>query len=367
MAQPHVQLKNIVKSFGGVTVLDNLNLDIHAGELVALLGPSGSGKSTCLRVLAGLETADSGEVLIAGADVADKPTRERNMGIVFQAYSLFPHLTATDNVGYGLKIRGKEGSQRRKRAQELLEMVGLEEHMEKYPNQMSGGQQQRVALARALAIEPDVLLLDEPLSALDAKVRVQLRDEIRRIQQTAGIATLMVTHDQEEAITMADRVGVMSQGQIEQIGTPEDLYLHPRSPFISQFVGVANRVIGKVKGGVLRVLDTDLKIVNEFSPAAQGELATALIRPEQVVMFKQSDAHYTVVDTQLHGVFSSLTVEGELGGGYLRVDMLAREANKFNVGDRVGLRIAREDTVVDHPTDDEIALYKRLEAKWRER
>lgn len=164
MNQPHVELRNIVKAYGPMTVLDNLNMHINQGELVALLGPSGSGKSTSLRVLAGLEMADSGEVLIAGQNVASKPTRERNMGIVFQAYSLFPHLSAVDNVAYGLKIRGKDSATRTKRAEELLEMVGLEEHMRKYPNQMSGGQQQRVALARALAIEPEVLLLDEPLS-----------------------------------------------------------------------------------------------------------------------------------------------------------------------------------------------------------
>lgn len=364
MDNSHVQLRNIDKAFGDVTVLKDLNLTIDEGELVALLGPSGSGKSTCLRVLAGLETADSGQVLINGIDVADKPTRQRNMGIVFQAYSLFPHMSATDNVAYGLKIKGVDGSQRRRRAQELLDMVGLDEHMDKYPNQMSGGQQQRVALARALAIEPDVLLLDEPLSALDAKVRVQLRDEIRRIQQSAGIATLMVTHDQEEAIVMADRVGVMSQGRIEQIGSPESLYLHPQSPFISQFVGVANRVIGKVNGDVLHVLDSDLKIVNSTSEAARGELATALLRPEQIVVERDPNAHYTLIDVQLRGMISSVTVQGDLGKGYLRVDMLARQAAEFEVGDRVSLSVARSDTVVDAPTDEEVELYHRLEKEW---
>ncbi|VDG75810.1 ABC transporter ATP-binding protein [Actinobaculum suis] len=364
MSHSFVHMRNIVKSFGDVTVLKDLELEIKQGELVALLGPSGSGKSTCLRVLAGLETADAGEVLIDGKDIANTPTRERNMGIVFQAYSLFPHLTAQENVEYGLKIRGQAKAKRRGRAQELLEMVGLADQMEKFPAQMSGGQQQRVALARALAIEPSVLLLDEPLSALDAQVRVQLRDEIRRIQQNAGIATLMVTHDQEEAITMADRVGVMSNGRIEQIGTPEDLYLHPQSPFISQFVGVANRVIGKVIGDDLRVLDTDLRIVNRDAPAAQGELATALIRPEQLIMEKDPEARYKVIDAQLRGMSSSLTVQGDLGQGLLRVDMLAREASKFALGDRVSLRVARTDTVVDTPSEDEIAIYRRLEKAW---
>lgn len=361
MSTPHVQLRNIVKRFGDNTVLRDFSMDIGKGELVALLGPSGSGKSTALRVLAGLETADSGEVLIAGQDVAQKPTRERNMGIVFQAYSLFPHLSATDNVAYGLKIRGRNAAQRRARAEELLEMVGLAAHMSKFPAQLSGGQQQRVALARALAIEPEVLLLDEPLSALDAKVRVQLRDEIRRLQQAEGIATLMVTHDQEEAITMADRVGVMYQGQIEQIGKPEHLYNHPQTPFISQFVGIANRVIGRVAGNSILVLDSHLSIVNPTHPAAHGNLATALIRPEQLVAERDDSGMYEVLDRQLRGVYSSVTVRGILGKGLLRLDMTGRHADELTPGTRVRLHVAREDTVIDTPTDDEIDVYRRIQ------
>ncbi|AXR73972.1 ABC transporter ATP-binding protein [Auritidibacter sp. NML130574] len=365
MPQHHrVELRNIVKSYDGVTVLDNLNIHIDEGELVALLGPSGSGKSTCLRVLAGLEPADSGEVLIAGKNVASKPTRERNMGIVFQAYSLFPHLTAVDNVAYGLKIRGQAKSSRTARAKTLLELVGLENHMDKFPKQLSGGQQQRVALARALAIEPDVLLLDEPLSALDAKVRVQLRDEIRRIQQSRGIATLMVTHDQEEAITMADRVGVMYDGKIEQIGSPDELYIHPQSPFISQFVGVSNRVVGLVSGDAIRVLDTNLKIVNREAAKSIGDVATALLRPEQLVMSQEANGRYTVMDRQLRGMFTSVIIEGPSGQGNLRVDMPSRDSDQFNIGDTVALRITREDTVVDTATQEERDLLERLREVW---
>lgn len=364
MNQPHVQLKNITKSFGDNVVLKNLDMDIHEGELVAFLGPSGSGKSTALRVLAGLEMADSGEVLISGKDVAKRPIRERNMGIVFQAYSLFPHLSATENVAYGLKIRGQDSALRTKSAREFLEMVGLEEHMEKFPGQLSGGQQQRVALARALAIRPEVLLLDEPLSALDAKVRVQLRDEIRRIQQSEGIATLMVTHDQEEAIVMADRVGVLKEGRIEQIGPPEELYNHPKTPFISQFVGVANRVIGKVDGDMIRVLDTDLRIVNAADDAAQGELASALIRPEQLLAEIDDSGRYEVIDRQLRGVFSSVVVQGELSKGVLRLDMTGRQADTLPPGTRVRLTVAREDTVVDTPDPAELEIYERLKKAW---
>ncbi|MDR7328353.1 ABC transporter ATP-binding protein [Corynebacterium guangdongense] len=364
MSTPHVQLRDITKIYGENTVLDRMNLTIDQGELVSLLGPSGGGKSTALRVLAGLESADGGQILIDGRDVSARPTRERNMGIVFQAYSLFPHLTATENVAYGLKIRGRDRSARTTRAQELLELVGLSAHMDKYPAQLSGGQQQRVALARALAIEPEVLLLDEPLSALDAKVRVQLRDEIRRIQQSRGIATLMVTHDQEEAIVMSDRVAVIRAGQIEQIGTPAELYHHPQTPFISQFVGVANRIVGSVHGDRVRLLDTELDIVNAASDAAQGEIATGLIRPEQLLAHRDDAAHYVVVDKQLRGIFSSVTVQGQRGKGYLRMDMPTRDSDELAIGDRVRLTIARTDTVIDVPNDAERETWANLQKAW---
>ncbi len=237
-----VSLSGITKAFGGRTVLDNLDLDLAGGELLALLGPSGCGKTTILRVLAGLETPDAGTVRIAGKDMTRTPVRERGIGIVFQAYSLFPHMSAVENVAYGLKIAGTSLSKRTARAKELLETVGLGEHAAKFPAQLSGGQQQRVALARALAIEPRVLLLDEPLSALDAQVRVHLREEIRRIQTQSGTTTLLVTHDQEEALTVADRVGVMLNGRIEQLGSPQEIYQRPRTPFISEFVGAVNRI-----------------------------------------------------------------------------------------------------------------------------
>lgn len=355
MTTPHVELLKINKSYGDKLVLDNLHLTIGEGEMVALLGPSGCGKSTSLRVLAGLETADSGEVLIAGKDVAHKPTRERNMGIVFQAYSLFPHLTARDNVAYGLKIRQLAASARRKRADELLELVGLSEHLDKYPNQMSGGQQQRVALARALAIEPEVLLLDEPLSALDAKVRVQLRDEIRRIQLSSGIATLIVTHDQEEAITMADRVGVMRAGRIEQIGTPGDLYQHPQTPFISQFVGIANRIPGVINGDRIAVLGTELRIVNAADAAAGGTTAVALVRPEEIQADPDETSKWKVFDKQLRGLFTSVVVEGPNLNRPLRIDMSSRSAALLEPGQGVSLRVMRDDIVVDAPTAAEAA------------
>ena len=351
MLQPRIQLKNITKSYGPKTVLDNLNLELGDAELVALLGPSGCGKSTTLKILAGLEHADAGEILVDGNNISKVPTRKRNMGIVFQAYSLFPHMTAKDNVAYGLRIRGTDTAARRKRAEELLELVGLSEHMEKYPIQMSGGQQQRVALARALAISPELLLLDEPLSALDAKVRSQLRDEIRRIQLSEGISTLLVTHDQEEALVMADRIGVMNAGIIEQIGTPRELYNQPNSAFISEFVGVVNRVPGIFRDGYIHVLDSQLLVTNEHQ-FSTGDTAVALVRPEEIEVLSDPTGSHTVLNKQLRGIFTSVTLTGAERSP-IRVDMSSRNADALQVGQPVSLRLQRTDTVIGEPTKKE--------------
>ncbi len=241
-----VRLEALSRRFGAVQALDGLDLDLNPGELVALLGPSGCGKTTALRILAGLEDADSGRVLVGGRDITNVPASRRDMGMVFQAYSLFPHLTAVENVEFGLSLRRQAAAVRRQRAHEMLELVGIAAQANRYPQQLSGGQQQRVALARALAIQPQVLLLDEPLSALDAKVRIQLRDEIRRIQIEVGTTTLFVTHDQEEALALADRVGVMRDGQLEQLGPPEEIYRSPATSFVAEFVGLSNRLPGRV-------------------------------------------------------------------------------------------------------------------------
>ena len=221
-----IQMRDVVKIYPGSTVhaLDDFNLDIKPGEMVVLLGGSGCGKSTALRSLAGLEDIQGGRIMVGGQDVTGVPVNKREMAMVFQAYSLFPHMTALENVEFGLEVRGMGKAERRKIAMEQLELVGLADQAKKYTQQMSGGQQQRVALARALAVKPRVLLLDEPLSALDAKVRVQLRDQIRRIQLTTGTTTVFVTHDQEEALAVADRIGVMNKGKIEQIAAPQTLY-----------------------------------------------------------------------------------------------------------------------------------------------
>ncbi len=243
-----VTMHALSRAFGSVRALDGLTLDIAPGELVALLGPSGCGKTTALRIVAGFEFADSGMVTVDGKDIAPVPAAKRDMGMVFQSYSLFPNMTALDNVGFGLRMRKLSGAERARRAGALLDMVGLAAQAKQYPHQLSGGQQQRVALARALAVEPRVLLLDEPLSALDAKVRLQLREQIRTLQQRLGTTTLFVTHDQEEALSMADRVGVMKDGKLEQIATPSQLYSTPATAFVAEFVGTMNRIPGSYAG-----------------------------------------------------------------------------------------------------------------------
>jgi putative spermidine/putrescine transport system ATP-binding protein len=305
-----VRLDGLTRTFGSVKALDGLDLTIAPGELVALLGPSGCGKTTALRILAGLDDATSGQVLVDGRDVSHIPASKRDMGMVFQAYSLFPHMTTRQNVEFGLKLRKVDSGKRRERAMEMLELVGLDTQSERYAHQLSGGQQQRVALARALAFEPSVLLLDEPLSALDAKVRAQLRDEIRRVQLEVGTTTLFVTHDQEEALAMADRVGVMRAGKLEQIAPPEELYSAPTTQFVAEFVGLTNRLAASVAAGVARVAGTEL-------PTLEGSLTegsgTALVRPESIHITASGSHGSTgggrVVTVSFLGAISRLRVE----------------------------------------------------------
>jgi putative spermidine/putrescine transport system ATP-binding protein len=281
-----VEFQELHRWYGSVHALNGLTIDIAPGELVALLGPSGCGKTTALRALGGLDDVDEGRILVDGKDMTSVPTNKRNMGIVFQAYSLFPNMSARDNVGYGLRLRGVDGTTRKRKADEMLELVGLGQQAGRYPHQMSGGQQQRVALARALAIEPSVLLLDEPLSALDAKVRRQLREEIRRIQIMIGITTLFVTHDQEEALAMGDRVGVMNAGRLEQIAPPSELYDRPRTRFVAEFVGLTNRIPGTASGGAVNILGTPVPLLDG---SAQSGQVQALVRPENVRLVPAED------------------------------------------------------------------------------
>ncbi|MGZ4473642.1 MAG: ABC transporter ATP-binding protein [Nocardioidaceae bacterium] len=296
-----VELQELHRVYGTLRALDGLSLDISPGELVVLLGPSGCGKTTALRILAGLDEATSGNVLVAGEDVTRVPANKRDMGMVFQAYSLFPHMTVLENVAFGLKLRGREKQERASRAGEMLEMVGLSAFADRYAHQLSGGQQQRVALARALAIQPSVLLLDEPLSALDAKVRVQLRDEIRRVQLEVGTTTLFVTHDQEEALAVADRVGVMREGRLDQIASPIELYSRPATRFVAEFVGLSNRLRADVHGPEAVVLGVRLPTLD--GSVSSGE-AVALVRPETVRLEEAADGNARVLTVAFLGPVS---------------------------------------------------------------
>ena len=325
-----VSLHGVTRSFGAVRALDGMSLEIAPGELVALLGPSGCGKTTALRIVAGFEHADSGEVLVGGQDVTGVPAARRDMGMVFQSYSLFPNMSALDNVGFGLRMRRVGPAGRKKRAAELLDMVGLSDRAGQYPHQLSGGQQQRVALARALAIEPRVLLLDEPLSALDAQVRVQLREQIRTLQQRLGTTTLFVTHDQEEALSMADRVGVMRSGRLEQVATPSELYSRPATAFVAEFVGTMNRVPGELSAsGTVAVLGATVPVA-DVHEAAPGPV-DVLVRPEGLALAAAAGGNGIVTASTFYGAVTRVSVLLD-GDTQVRVDVPSGDAAALGPG-----------------------------------
>jgi iron(III) transport system ATP-binding protein len=281
--QPYLQLRSIRKEFGAFTALADINLDIVKGEFVCFLGPSGCGKTTLLRIIAGLDTPTSGSISQAGIDITRRPPAERDYGIVFQSYALFPNLSVADNVAYGLVNQRVARPQIQARVTELLKLVGLPGSEPKYPSQLSGGQQQRIALARALATAPGLLLLDEPLSALDALERVRLRQEIRALQQKLGVTTIMVTHDQEEALSLADRIVVMNHGVIEQVGSAMSIYREPSSPFVADFVGKVNVLPGWLAGQQLSVGTFCLSLPHVTAPRSDREAVKVYLRPEDVL------------------------------------------------------------------------------------
>jgi iron(III) transport system ATP-binding protein len=279
---PFLRIRNLTKRFGPFVALKDVSLDVMSSEFVCFLGPSGCGKTTLLRAIAGLDPQDEGLIEIAGRDVSHLPPAARDFGIVFQSYALFPNLTVAANVGYGLVNRRTGRAEMNARVSELLTLVGLTDQEKKYPVQLSGGQQQRVALARALATSPGLLLLDEPLSALDARVRLRLRDEIKMLQRRLGVTTIMVTHDQEEALAMADRIVVMNQGVIEQVGTPQDIYRNPTTAFVADFVGTMTFLDGEIAGpAALRVGTIEL-VCPDAGRFVNGSTVRIGLRPEEI-------------------------------------------------------------------------------------
>jgi putative spermidine/putrescine transport system ATP-binding protein len=343
MSSKSLNLRNISKRFGNVNALDNFNLEVGVGELVALLGPSGCGKTTALRVVAGLEHQDSGTVLVADKNISDVPAHKRNMGMVFQAYSLFPNLTVEENVAFGLQMRKVSKHVRLKKAHELLDLVGLDSQSKRYTHQLSGGQQQRVALARALAFEPEILLLDEPLSALDAQVRVNLREEIRRLQLSLGTTTLFVTHDQEEAMAISDRVGVMNNGVLEQIDTPDALYNAPSTSFVASFVGTMNRIPAHLTDGIVEIFGSKVVALKQGNESGK---VLALIRPEAIAVSPTTNnSNAKVLTRSFMGASSNIICQTN-DGTIIQSLMTSAATGELHPGSEVELQILSKEVLV---------------------
>jgi putative spermidine/putrescine transport system ATP-binding protein len=321
----HLMLSNISKQFGETTVVKDFNLEVDKGEFVSFLGPSGCGKTTTLRMIAGFEVPTTGNVTLDDAEITDKAPNQRNVGMVFQAYALFPNMTVAQNIGFGLRIRRENEASIKERVSEMLTLIHLEKKGNSYPYQLSGGQQQRVALARALAIHPQVLLLDEPLSALDAKIRVSLRSEIRAIQRELGITAIYVTHDQEEALSISDRIVVMFEGKIEQVGTPFEIYNFPQTAFVASFVGTLNTIQAEVVDPVKKLIHVEgaqLETAEEMQGTQKGDTITIAIRPERL-NFLSVEKKANVLDCTIENITflgSVVRIQVKIGSNLFNMD-----------------------------------------------
>jgi sulfate transport system ATP-binding protein len=310
-----IEIRNVTKNFGSFSALNNVSLDVPSGELVALLGPSGCGKTTLLRIIAGLESPDGGNILFHGNDATERDVRERQVGFVFQHYALFRHMTVFENVAFGLRVRPRatrpSNDEIKRRVHELLELVQLDWLADRYPPQLSGGQRQRIALARALAVEPRVLLLDEPFGALDAKVRKDLRRWLRRLHDELHITSVFVTHDQEEALEVADRIVVMNHGNVEQIGSPQEVYDNPASPFVYKFLGNVNLFHSRVTAGRANIGEIELQLDDHHE--AQDSPAFAYVRPHDIEILKERTAEpsFEAVVSYVHAIGPLVRLELE--------------------------------------------------------
>lgn len=344
-------LTHLQKSFGSVQVVHDFNMAIEKGEFISFLGPSGCGKTTVLRMIAGFETPSNGTIAIGGKDQTSLRPNQRNIGMVFQAYALFPNMNVFDNVAFGLKVAGKPKGEIEARVKEMLKLIHLEHLADRYPYQMSGGQQQRVALARALAPAPQVLLLDEPLSALDAKIRVSLREEIRQIQRQLGITTVFVTHDQEEALSISDRIVVMNSGKADQIGTPFEIYNNPATRFVASFVGTLNLIEAEVVDAAtqtVRIGDQQIVLKKPLAKAS-GEKITLALRPEagSLAESAKGDVAISGVVTSSHFLGSVIRTRLDVGGTQLSFDMFNDPGTPPPAtGERITLKFASEDLMI---------------------
>lgn len=335
----YLSISHVTKRFGSTVVVDDFNLDIEKGEFVSFLGPSGCGKTTTLRMVAGFETPTSGQILLDGKDITDLTPSKRNVGMIFQSYALFPNMTVAQNIGFGLRVRKEPEEVINQRVDEMVNLVHLEVHAKKYPYQLSGGQQQRVSLARALAIHPQVLLLDEPLSALDAKIRISLRSEIRAIQKKLGITAIFVTHDQEEALSISDRIVVMNAGEMEQVGTPFDIYNFPTTRFVANFVGSLNTAEAEIMDpgkGLLSMDGIQLQSSNDLKGKGKGEKITIAIRPERLSFLSEGKKE-NMLDGKVENITflgSVVRVEVSIGKRRFSMDTFNRPSLTLpNVGD----------------------------------
>jgi len=348
----YLSLSNISKQFGDAVVVQDFNLDIEKGEFVSFLGPSGCGKTTTLRMVAGFEVPSSGQIILEGADITDKSPNQRNVGMIFQAYALFPNMTVSQNIGFGLRIRKEPESAVKERIAEMLSLIHLEKHADKYPYQLSGGQQQRVALARALANHPQVLLLDEPLSALDAKIRVSLRSEIRAIQKKLGITAIFVTHDQEEALSISDRIVVMYEGKAEQVGTPFEIYNFPKTAFVANFVGTLNTAEAEMVDpakGIIKMDGVRFESANQVEGQRKGDKVSIAIRPERF-SFASEQKKANVVDCTIENITflgSVVRIQVKIGNTKFNMDTFNNPFLELpKIGDKSQVTCSREAVLI---------------------
>jgi len=361
-----VQVRNVSKAFGSTPVLRDINFAVEEGEIVVLLGASGSGKTTILRIISGLETQDEGSVAFDGRDVSQLPARLRSTGVIFQSYALFPKMSVEKNIGYGLRLRGRKKAEIDARVDELVRLVHLDEHRKKRPSQLSGGQQQRVAIARALAYEPEVLLFDEPFGALDAQIRTRLRREIRSLLKEIKVPSIFITHDQEEALELGDRIAVLNAGRIEQIGTPYEVYMYPQTEFVATFLGAANILVGTFESGSFRAGKIAIELGETELRFREGQSIKLVFRPEDVFLRKpdnrkqnyQNLSDAVIEEVSFVGAFERLQIRLETDERQQLIVTRPKTETSMNPlkeGDRVSTGVVRFRILPNFPLGSETA------------